>query len=152
MNVRQINELLLKGEIDREEMWPRITEYEAKAAAFSFEFGLRELPKEPGLIIVRGPRQYGKSTWLDMNLRWSAQEFGKGSSYYLNGDELMTAEALVSEMVHLHAAYHPDAKVKRLFIDEITAIPEWEKAVKRLLDQGLFRDVLIITTGSDLFI
>ena len=33
-------------------------------------------------------------------------------------------------------------------IDEITAVAGWEKAVKRVIDRGLFRDVLIITTGS----
>ncbi|MBI2336667.1 MAG: ATP-binding protein [Deltaproteobacteria bacterium] len=121
---------------------------ESKAYPFRFEFGLDELPKNPGLIIIRGPRQYGKSTWLDMNLRWSAEEFGKGSSYYLNGDEIASANELIEEMKSLYPAYSRDAKVKRLFIDEITAVPEWEKAIKRMVDQGLFKDVLIITTGS----
>lgn len=148
MDVKAINTLLSKGEVDREDMWPRIVEMESKACQFRFEFGLDEIPAEPGLIIIRGPRQYGKSTWLDMNLRWSVQDFGKGSAYYLNGDELADAEALAAEMQSLHAVYNPKAKVKRLFIDEITAIPHWEKAVKRLIDQGLFRDVLIVTTGS----
>jgi predicted AAA+ superfamily ATPase len=63
MNVSQINQLLSEGNIDREDMWPRIVEYESKAATFWFEFGLKELPTEPGLIVIRGPRQYGKSTW-----------------------------------------------------------------------------------------
>lgn len=114
---------------------------------FRFEFELDELPTEPGLIIIRGPRQYGKSTWLDMNLRRSVQEFGKGSSYYLNGDEISTMSP-VDEMTGLYSAYSRDTKVKRLFIDEIIAVPNWGKAVKRVIDQGLFRDVLIITTGS----
>jgi len=148
MDVKTLNELLARGEVDREDMWPRIVEMESKALQFRFEFGLDELPKEPGLITIRGPRQYGKSTWLDRNLRWSVQNHGKGSAYYLNGDELNSAEDLVREMAALHNAFSPKAKVKRLFIDEITAIPEWEKAVKRLIDQGMYRDVLIVSTGS----
>ncbi|MCK4794145.1 MAG: ATP-binding protein [Desulfobacteraceae bacterium] len=148
MDVKTINSLLAAGEIDCDDMWPRIEEVEAKACQFRFEFGLDEIPKEPGLIIIRGPRQYGKSTWLDMNLRWSAQDFGKGSTYYLNGDEIASSDELAQEMTNLNAAYSKNAKVKRLFIDEITAVPHWEKAVKRLIDQGLFKDVLIITTGS----
>ena len=148
MDVKTINLFLAEGNIDRENMCPRIVEMESKAHQFRFEFGLDELPTEPGLIIIRGPRQYGKSTWLDMNLRWSAQDFGKGSSYYLNGDEIVTADGLIQEMKDLYAAYSRDAKVKRLFIDEITAIPNWEKAIKQVVDQGLFKDVLIITTGS----
>jgi len=143
-----MNELLARGEIDREDMWPRIVEMESKAAQFRFEFGLDKIPTTPGLITIRGPRQYGKSTWLDMNLRWSIQDFGKGSAYSLNGDEIPTSEDLIMEMENLHASYSKKAKVKRLFIDEITAVPDWEKAIKRLIDRGLFRDVLIITTGS----
>lgn len=148
MDVKTVNTFLSQGEVDREDMWPRIVEMESKACQFRFEFGLEKLPTDPGLIVIRGPRQYGKSTWLDINLRRSVQDFGKGSAYYLNGDELADAEALASQMHSLYTAYHPDAKIRRLFIDEITAVPQWEKAVKRLIDQGLFRDVLIITTGS----
>lgn len=148
MDVRTINTFLAQGEVDREDMWPRVVEMESKALQFRFEFGLTEIPKEPGIITIRGPRQYGKSTWLDQNLRWSIQNFGKGSAFYLNGDELVSTENLVAEMKNLHSAYHPDAKVKRLFIDEITAVPDWERGIKRLIDEGLFRDVLIITTGS----
>jgi hypothetical protein len=57
VNVKQINELLSRGEIDREDMWPRIVEYEANARPFLFAFGLDRLPLEPGLVVVRGPRQ-----------------------------------------------------------------------------------------------
>lgn len=148
MDVKTINKLLAEGNVDREDMWPRVVEMESKACQFRFEFGLEKIPKEPGLITIRGPRQYGKSTWLDQNLRWSIQDFGKGSAFYLNGDELTSFETLVSEMENLHAAYNPDASVKRLFIDEITAVPDWQKGIKRVIDRGLFRDVLIITTGS----
>lgn len=148
MDVKTFNRLLAQGEIDREDMWPRIVEMESKAAQFRFEFGLEALPKEPGIITIRGPRQYGKSTWLDMNLRSSIEEFGKGSAYYLNGDEMVSPEVLEQEMNNLYAAYSKEAKIKRLFIDEITAMENWEKGLKRLLDRGLFRDVLIITTGS----
>lgn len=105
MDVKTINQLLAEGNIDREDMWPRIVEMESKAHQFRFEFGLNELPTDPGLIIIRGPRQYGKSTWLDINLRQSAEEFGKGSSYYLNGDEIASADELDLELTNLYASY-----------------------------------------------
>lgn len=115
MDVKTINHLLAEGNLERDDMWPRIVEMESKAYQFRFEFGLTELPAEPGLIVIRGPRQYGKSTWLDMNLRQSAEEFGKGSSYYLNGDEIGTADELAREMTSLYASYSRDAGIKRLF-------------------------------------
>ena len=86
-------------------MWPWIVEMESKAHQFRFEFGLNELSKEPGSIIIRGPRQYGKSTWLDMNLRWSAEEFGKGSSYYLNGDA-MVIDDKTADILTMHISWN----------------------------------------------
>jgi len=38
--------------------------------------------------------------------------------------------------------------VKRLFVDEISAVPRWERALKRLADRGELRQVLVVTTGS----
>ncbi len=148
MNVKQINELLAGGVIDREEMWPRIMEYEAKAAPFLFEFGLDALPTAPGLISVRGPRQYGKSTWLDLELRQTIQDFGAGSAYYLNGDEIGSEQELYELVVALSKSFAKTASVRRLFIDEITAVDGWENALKRAYDEGATRKILLVTTGS----
>ncbi|MCK4304996.1 MAG: ATP-binding protein, partial [Candidatus Eisenbacteria sp.] len=38
--------------------------------------------------------------------------------------------------------------VRRLFVDEITAVADWERAVKMLADAGELRRVLLVTTGS----
>ena len=114
MDVKTIHHLLAEANIDRDEMWPRIIEMESKTHQIRFEFGLNELPTEPGLIVIRGPRQYGKSTWLDLNLRQSAEEFDKGSSYYLNGDEIASVDELDLELTNLHASYSRDAGIKRL--------------------------------------
>ncbi len=148
MNVKQINTLLLSGNIDREDMWPRVTEYEQKSHPFFFEFGIKELPKEPGVLVIRGPRQYGKSTWLDLQIRDTIEHFGKGSALYLNGDDLLSEEALFQSILELEAAFPANAKIRRLFIDEITAVSYWERAVKRAFDQGFLRKTLVVTTGS----
>jgi len=37
--------------------------------------------------------------------------------------------------------------VRRLFIDEITAVDHWERALKLLVDRGELRRVLVVTTG-----
>ena len=148
MNVRTLNSLLFQGIVNQDDMWPRINEFDSKAVCFEFEFGLDHLPEEPGLIIVRGPRQYGKSTWLDLKLRDSIIKFGKATSYYLNGDDLASLEDLDREISDLVPIFQKNSKIKRLFIDEITSIPQWEKCIKRLWDRGDLRDVLVITTGS----
>lgn len=148
MNVRQRNELLSRGEIDRDDMWPRIAEYQAKAAPFRFEFGLDRLPEEPGLVVVRGPRQYGKSTWLDLELRQSIVEHGAGSAYYLNGDEVLSRAELYERLIELEGAFAAGVPVRRIFVNEITAIADWERAIKRAYDEGHLRQTLVVTTGS----
>lgn len=148
MSVSLINQQLSAGTLDHPDLWPRLTEMTTNALQFEFEFGLDQLPTHPGLITVRGPRQFGKSTWLEFMLRTSVEKFGKGSAYYLNGDEIAANDLLTAALRDIATLYHPTAKVRRLFIDEITAVPEWERAIKRVLDEGLLRDVLIVTTGS----
>ena len=73
MDVKTINRLLAEGNIDRDDMWPRIVEMESKAHQFRFEFGLNELPKEPGLIPIRGPRQY--VGYYGLEQQWKQQGF-----------------------------------------------------------------------------
>ena len=143
-----MNKLLSEGQIDRDDMWPRIVEYESKATPYIFEFGLKDLPTTPGLITIRGPRQYGKSTWLDLQIRDTIQDFGPGTAFYLSGDDLASDQELYDQLVTLSGAFTKTAPVRRIFIDEISAIKNWERAIKRAYDQGHTRDILIITTGS----
>lgn len=148
MDVNQKNLLLAEGKIDRDDLWPNLRQMESQVLQFRFHFGLDELPKEPGLIVVRGPRQYGKSTWLELSLYESIKEFGKASAYYLNGDEIHSDEEFTTKLIELSTAFAKNRRIKRLFIDEVTAIPNWQQGIKRVLDRGILRDVLVITTGS----
>lgn len=148
MNVNERNRLFADGNIDRADLWPKVTEYEAQPRTFRFIFGLEELPANPGIILIRGPRQYGKSTWLELELRDSLEVNGRGSAYFLNGDEITNEEELENRIGELVPMFRPDAPLKRLFIDEISAVPKWERALKRLADRGALREVLVITTGS----
>ncbi|MBI2338897.1 MAG: ATP-binding protein [Deltaproteobacteria bacterium] len=148
MDVREINNLLSRGEIDRPGLMPHLAELEAKTLRFRFEFGLDELPVQPGLITIRGPRQYGKSTWLERECVNTIRKFGKGSACYLNGDEIVSPEHFGESLLEVGQLYPAGTQVRRLFIDEVTAVYGWEKVIKKILDRGHLRDVLIVTTGS----
>lgn len=115
---------------------------------FEMHFGLEDLPREGGTLLIRGPRQYGKSTWLEMELRKSVRQFGPGSAIYLNGDALSDRESLTETLRSLIPMFRSGAPVKRIFIDEITAVKDWQRSLKTLLDAGELRDVLIVSTGS----
>ena len=115
---------------------------------FNRELGLAELPREAGIIVICGPRQYGKSTWLEYQLRETLREFGPGTALFLNGDYIAGPDELESDIESLMSYFPEGASVRRLFIDEITAVAGWQKAIKRLADRGVLRKVLLITTGS----
>ena len=51
-------------------------------------------------------------------------------------------------MRELVPLFHSGSRVRRLFIDEITAIGDWETALKVLSDAGELRRILVVTTGS----
>jgi predicted AAA+ superfamily ATPase len=54
-------------------------------------------------------------------------------------------EQQISELI---PAFTQESSINRLFIDEITAIPNWEMALKRMADKGELRSILVVTTGS----
>ena len=148
MNVNQINEALLAGRIDETGIFPHLDSLKLNPFVFAMDFGFPRLHSETGIILIRGARQYGKSTWLEQHLRQCIVDFGAGSALYLNGDELRTATELVQQVRTAISLFNPKSSVKRIYIDEITAVSDWQKGLKRLADAGELRGILIITTGS----
>jgi len=63
-----------------------------------------------------------------------------GSAFYVDGDELRDSSALLDTIRGLLPMYTSTAPVRRLFIDESTAVKEWQNGLKRLLNQGELRD------------
>ncbi len=148
MNVNKINEALLAGRRDLENRLPHLDDLKSSPFVFNIDFGLATLPAEPGIILIRGARQYGKSTWLEKQILETVRLFGPGSAFYLNGDEITDQVELVHAIRDLLPLFRREASVHRLFIDEITAIKDWQKGLKILLDAGELRKLLIVTTGS----
>ena len=148
MNVDQVNTALLAGQLDLPGLFPRLETLAAAPAVFQVAFGLDDLPTDPGVILIRGARQLGKSTWVEGAIRRTIERHGPGSALFLDGDHIADQDQLATALERLASAFRRDAPVRRLFIDEITAVPEWSRALKRVLDRGELRNVLVITTGS----
>jgi predicted AAA+ superfamily ATPase len=148
VNVSRLNQLLLQGILDVPGQFPHLERLAVAGPRFAIDFGLEPLPDGPGVLLIRGPRQYGKSTWLEERLRDTVASHGPGSAFYLNGDHVADAVALAAELTTIATMFRPGARHRRLFVDEITAVDGWEAALKRVLDRGELRDVLIVTTGS----
>ncbi len=148
VNVDRVNEALAAGNLDVPGLFPRLESLRDAPAVFRIEMGLETLPAQPGVLLIRGARQYGKSTWLEASMRATVREHGAGTALFLDGDYLRDADHLSAEVSRLAAAYRADAPVRRLFVDEITAVADWERGLKRVLDRGELQRVLVVTTGS----
>jgi len=148
MSVININQNLAQGVLNLPSTFPHLASLEGLPYIFEVDFGLGELPQEPGILLIRGPRQYGKSTWLESEIFKTIEKFGQGTAYYLNGENILNADLLEEKISELIPAFSKQAAVRRIFIDEITAIPQWEIALKRMADRGQLSQILVVTTGS----
>jgi predicted AAA+ superfamily ATPase len=108
----------------------------------------------PGIYSVGGGRQVGKTTALK---QWMLQLIKKKVPpkliKFLTGEMIPDYQELLrliqtslTEMTELHK----EAVLFYLLIDDVTYIKNWEKAIKFSADAGLFENVVVILTGSDL--
>jgi len=148
MTTLEINQALSEGRVDEPGVLPKLDQLRQAPFVFRQDFGLDSLPEEPGIILIRGARQYGKSTWLQRMIEQTVKTYGGGTVFYLDGDEIRNQDDLREQIRTLIPLYRSTAPVRRLFIDEITAVTDWESALKLLIDRGELRDILVVTTGS----
>ncbi|OGT49864.1 MAG: ATPase [Gammaproteobacteria bacterium RIFCSPHIGHO2_12_FULL_41_15] len=114
---------------------------------------LSELPIDiPGIYIIGGGRQVGKSTLLKL---WMKKLLDKGINpkciLYLTGELIDDHHQLV-KLISQHLAEMPDAHMHYILLDEITYVTSWDKGVKYLSDAGLLDSTELVLTGSDLVI
>jgi uncharacterized protein len=116
------------------------------AADFVTDLDLRE----PGIHILRGPRQVGKSTDLKLLVeRALAAGAAPRSIVYLALDlledqSLADLAASVVRAKGLAGAGGPGL----LLLDEVTAVSRWQTAVKALWDDGTLAEDVVVCTGS----
>jgi len=125
-----------------------------RSANFSFRHLRSELRRPenlpPGSVsIVRGPRQVGKTTELKLLVEdlLSAGIPPRNIAYYPCDDiihfrELMDLIKSFAEAVRLQGGGG------YLLLDEITAVKDWSRAVKSLVDAGALENIYLLLTGS----
>jgi uncharacterized protein len=104
----------------------------------------------PGIHILRGPRQVGKSTDLKLLVeRALAGGLQARAVVYLaldllEGRHLSELAATVQRALDLAGGDVPGL----LLLDEVTAVAGWQTAVKSLWDHGTIREKVVVCTGS----
>lgn len=102
---------------------------------------LRRYDNTPHIIILLGVRRCGKSTLLQM-IRQGAQE----ADYYINFDDDRLVQFALEDFQQLYELFiELYGEQKTFYFDEIQNIPEWERFVRRLHDNGY----KIYITGSN---
>lgn len=102
------------------------------------------VPETNGAIVVYGPRQVGKTTWIKQAISKLLEKDKPESVFYLNAEMVKDRFELYETIKLVDGLYTPT----HVFIDEISAVGDWERAIKALSDEGLFERKSAVLTGS----
>ncbi len=96
-----------------------------------------------------GPRQVGKTTALKILIHKLLEERDPKSIFYFACDEVSDFYEL-GEIIDSYLSYRESWGVKSsiIFLDEITFIEEWYRALKSRIDRMVFRNDVLVITGS----
>ncbi|NGX51754.1 MAG: hypothetical protein KR126chlam5_00037 [Candidatus Anoxychlamydiales bacterium] len=107
----------------------------------------------PGIYILTGGRQIGKSTSCKLLIKHCLQKkkIAPKNMFYLPCDEIYDAKEL-GQKIRFFLSQVTKKGLFLLIIDEITFVKNWDRTIKALADEGLFNKGLCILTGSDTLI
>lgn len=133
-----------------EQQDPHLNELEHQPQVFDLDPLAHLNLLSPGIHIVRGPRQVGKSTSLKRLVR-RMLDAGRDrrhiiylASDLLEGQPPRDLYASVARAKELARAEEPCL----LMLDEVTMVSRWQTAIKSLWDDGLVRGDVVLCTGS----
>ena len=103
---------------------------------------------EPGIFLLFGGRQTGKTTSLKLLIKHLLKEIPASNIAYLACDLIRNRFELIDN-IRFHLKDVKSEHPLWLFLDEITFVAEWEVSIKALADEGVFRKNFCVITGSD---
>ena len=101
------------------------------------------------LHFLSGPRQVGKTTAVKILIQRLIGERPAKSVFYYSCDELTDFRELgevLDNYLAARSAWNISSSV--IFLDEITFVDEWWRAVKARIDSGAFKKDILVVTGS----
>ncbi len=111
-----------------------------------------EIPLKPfSLNFVYGTRQIGKTTGLKLLIKEVIQtgNFSPMAIYYIDLDyvtSLAEFKRILENVIKEEKRRREDKNL--LVLDEVTSVDEWWKVLKFFIDEGEFRNDVIIVSGS----
>lgn len=114
--------------------------------AYTFDFS-KDL-----VYSLRGPRQVGKTTLVKLQIK---QKLDEGVSPHNIMYYAFDVDTAPRDLVDIIKDYLDNTKRLRknnhcfIFLDEISAVRNWQRGIKRLWDQGRLANCTVIATGSN---
>lgn len=109
----------------------------------------KTIENEEVVYVLRGPRRVGKTTLLKLRIqRLLEKGVSPSNIFYYPCDALETPKQLTTLIDTYLSEMRKSDERAYLFIDEVSMLKEWQRAIKLLIDAGRFKDCTVILTGS----
>ena len=128
---------------------PKIRDYENASVKWTPRLKKYLFLDKNVVYSIRGPRQVGKTTLLKVIIRELLQKSEVINILYFACDLLKDNFALMDLLdTYLNWVRTQNQDRIYIFLDEISAVKEWQKAIKQFVDLHGNKNVTIILTGS----
>jgi len=109
----------------------------------------KTIENEEVIYVLRGPRRVGKTTLLKLRIQSLLnQGVTPENIFYYPCDALETPNQLTTILDAYLSTMRKKDEWTYLFIDEISMLKDWQRAIKLLIDAGRFKNCTVILTGS----
>jgi len=105
---------------------------------------------QPGIYILTGGRQVGKSTLIKLIIKnlLTKNTVSPRQIYYVACDLIQRYQELTLIMQQIFEEMDKN-QYFYLFLDEITYVKDWDRTIKYFADLGYFKNGCLLITGSD---
>lgn len=121
-----------------------------RSYSFVHEFGWWKEVSDPGVYILSGGRQIGKTTSIKTFIKnlLKRKRVNSQQIFYLSCDQILDRDELYQVIFRFFESVNAK-QISYLFLDEVTFVSDWHLAVKALIDEGILYKTVLVITGSD---
>lgn len=130
-----------------------IEEYKKQKYRFVHQFYYDFSKYKNSILTLRGPRRVGKSTLVKLIIKHLLLEekVRKDTVFFYSCDGIETFHELRSMLLEYLTYIRPKTEEHLyIFLDEISFVKEWQRAIKELADLGRFKNATLLLTGSNI--
>lgn len=111
---------------------------------------LEEISFEPGVFVLRGPRQIGKTTLAKLLIKklLLEKQVHKDTILYYSCDDLRDYRDLNNLLFHFFDLQQKPSERFYIFLDEISFVKEWQRSIKAFVEGSNGEKIFFFLTGS----